>query len=282
MGAALDDLVGLLDLEQLEHGQFRSAAVDTDRQRIYGGQVVAQALMAAGRTVEAERAVHSLHAYFVKGGEPSAAIRFDVERIRESATFTTCRVVARQSGRALLSLEASFHVREDGHEGVDTMPDVASPDDMVPIDDWLLAQPMPDQLRSVPYFVDALEFRQSRDRDLHEPSRDIWVRVKGTLPNWPLLHAGVIAYASDKPMLGTTVWSPPLCGDASQHLIASLDHSMWFHRPCRADEWMLLHLHSTTTGSARAFTRGEFFRRDGALAVSATQEGLVRRLQPEY
>jgi acyl-CoA thioesterase-2 len=284
MGSPIESLVGLLELEQLEEGRFRSAALDTERQRLYGGQLVAEALMAAGRTVAPEREAHSMHAYFLKGGTPREAIDFTVDVIRASGSFTTCRVVAEQRDRRLLSMEASFHAPEDGPEADEPVPVVASPDQMVPIDDWTLAQTLPDQEGSEPFFLDAFDFRQSPEtlpdgssRSRHEPVRDVWVRANGTLPDSPLLHACVIAYLSDKPLLGTTVLAPPVCADPRDFLVASLDHSLWFHRPCRADEWLLLHLHSSATGQGRAFARAECFRADGALAFSATMQGLLRR-----
>jgi acyl-CoA thioesterase-2 len=283
--SALDDVVALLDLARVDEHRFRSVALDTDHVRAYGGQLVAQALTAAGGTVPPERAVHSLHAYFLRSPAPSASIDFTVEPMRDSGTFTSRRVVAEQDGRAVLSLETSFHAPEEGPEAHDPMPAVAAPDEMVAIDDWKLAQAMPDQERDVPYFIDAIEYRQSPDtlpdgavRTQHEPVRDIWVRAAGALPEQPLLHACVLAYALDKPLLGTTVLAPPVCGDPSTFLIVSLDLSMWFHRPCRADDWILFHLHSSATGQGRAFARAECFRRDGALVLSATQQGLLRPL----
>ena len=284
MPGELEGLIALLTLENVARTQFRSMPALTHRQRLYGGQIVAQALMAAGLSVASDRPVHSLHAYFLKGGQPFETITFSVDLIRESGAFTVARVVAEQASRTLLSLEVSFHALEDGPEAASIAPDVPAPEQMIPIDDWQLAQPMPDQERSVPYFLDALEYRQSPDtlpgssQRNHSPIRDVWVRTKGVLPDWPLLHACVMAYASDKPLLGTTVLSPPISGDPRGYLIASLDHSMWFHRPCRADEWNLMHLSSSTTGQARAFTRGDFYRLDGTLAISATQQGLVRPL----
>jgi acyl-CoA thioesterase-2 len=145
---------------------------------------------------------------------------------------------------------------------------------------------MPEQERDVPYFVDAFEYRQAAGtmpdgvgRTEHAPVRDVWVRTTSSLPDSPLLHACVLAYASDKPLLGTTVLAPPVCADPRPFLVASLDHSMWFHRPCRADAWTLFHLHSSATGQGRAFARAECFRDDGALAFSAAQQGLVRPLR---
>ena len=253
MSGEIDELVRLLELEEREPGGFESRAVDTDLKRLYGGQVVAQALMAAGRTVPTGRAVHSMHAYFVKSGAPAAPISFAVEVVRDSGSFATRRVVATQGGRMLLSLETSFQDPEDGYEDTDPPLDVAGPDSMVTLDDWVLAAESPDQSLDLPYFVQAVETRQLADSiggpgrawpsGLREPRRDMWIRARGDLPDDPLLHACVLAYASDKPMLGTAALSPPLRDDPRPVLLASLDHSMWFQRPFRIDDWLLAESH---------------------------------------
>jgi acyl-CoA thioesterase-2 len=290
MGSALADLVRLLELDEIERGRVASRPVDTERRRLYGGQVVAQALMAAGSDLDPTRAPHSLHAYFVKSGDPTAPIAFAVESIRDSGTFSTRRVVARQGERVLLSLEASFQDPEAGYEEVEALPDGPGPDEMVETDDWVLAATVPDQHLDLPYFVDAVETRQLDaslggpgrpwPAGLREPRRDMWIRARGDLLNWPLLHACVLAYASDKPMLGTTALSPPMRHDPRPHLLASLDHSMWFHRPFRMDEWLLLRLASETPSGARAYTTGELFGPTGGRVARIAQEGLARPLPP--
>ncbi|HEY6532924.1 MAG TPA: acyl-CoA thioesterase domain-containing protein [Acidimicrobiales bacterium] len=288
MGSALDDLVQLLELEPDGPGRFESRPVDTECRRLYGGQVVAQALMAAGSDLDPIRAPHSLHAYFVKSGDPKAPITFGVEAVRDSGTFSTRRVVAHQGERMLLSLQASFQDPEDGHEELEPLPDVPGPDEMEETDDWVRAATVPDQHLDLPYFVGAVETRQlaasfggpgrAWPSGLREPRRDMWIRVRGDLPDWPLLHASVLTYASDKPMLGTTALSPPMRDDPRPHLLASLDHSIWFHRPFRMDEWLLLRLTSATPSGARAYATGELFRLRGGRVARIAQEGLARPL----
>jgi acyl-CoA thioesterase-2 len=273
---AVAQLVALLDVEQTGPGRFTTPAVATDRRRIYGGQLLAQAMVAAGRTVDGSRELHSLHAYFLRAGVPSSTIEFAVEPVRESSSFTTCRVVGRQGARDLLSAEVSFHVPEPGPEIADPMPTVPGPDEAEPTDDWELATPLPDAASDVPSYVDALEFRQPRG-SAGASTRDVWVRARGSLGDDPLVHACVLAYASDKPLLGTTVHAPPIDGDPSGHLVASLDHSMWFHRPFRADDWMLLRLRSSVTGRARAFALADVYGPAG-LSATVSQQGLVRPL----
>jgi acyl-CoA thioesterase-2 len=272
---ALDQLVALLDVEPAGDGRFATSAVTTDRRRIYGGQLIAQAIAAAGASVEPTRQLHSLHAYFLQAGVPSSAIELDVEPVRASSSFTTCRVVGRQGDRELLSAELSFHRPEAGPEVDDPMPDGPGPDDCEPIDDWVLATG--DAPSDAPFYVDVLEFRQP-PASRGAPARDVWVRARGRLPDDPTLHACVLAYASDKPLLGTTVHAEPINGDPSRYLVASLDHSMWFHRTFRADEWMLLRLRSSVTGGGRAFALADVYGPAG-LVATLSQQGLVRPLR---
>jgi acyl-CoA thioesterase-2 len=286
MGGPIDELVGLLTMAQVADGRFESPSIETGHPRLYGGQLVAQALMAAGLTVDAGRPVNSIHAYFLKAGQATAPISFTVETLRDSGTFSTRRVVAHQFERSLLSFEASFHDPEVGHEDLEAPPDVPGPDDMVATDDWELAGEVPDE--HIPHFVDAVETRQLPaaiggpgrpwPSGLRQPHRDMWIRTRGELPDDSLVHACVLAYASDKPMLGTTALSPPLRDDPRPHLLASLDHSMWFQRPFRVDDWLLVRLTSSTPAGGRAFATAEVHRRDGARAVRVTQEGLARPL----
>jgi acyl-CoA thioesterase-2 len=290
MGDPVEELVGLLELEPSDDRCFRAPGVETGRPRLYGGQVVAQAVMAAGRVAGPDRLVHSLHGYFLATGTASASVDHQVSVLRESGSFTVCRVDARQAGRSLMTLTTSFHVPEDGPDLEVAPPPVPPPDAMAPLDEWLLAQPDPATHADLPHFADAFDVRQATESyevdaetgrgRLRDRARDIWIRATGRLPDDPLVHACVVAYVSDKPALGTTVLGPPLDGDPSGHLVASLDHSMWFHRPCRADEWMHVHCETATAAGARAFARMEVYGPDGRLAVSATQEGLVRRSRP--
>jgi acyl-CoA thioesterase-2 len=290
VGTPTDALLELLELERAGECQFRAPGVETDRPRLYGGQLVAQAAMAAGRVAGPERALHSMHAYFLAVGSATEAVDYEVSRRRESGSFTLCSIDARQHGRTLMTLTTSFQVPEDGPELEAVPPPVEPPETMAPLDEWLLAQPDPATHAYLPYFADAFDVRQAADSYAIDPDtgrarspdrqRDVWIRVVGPLPDDPLVHAGAIAYVSDKPALGTTVLGPPLHGDPTSHLVASLDHAMWFHRPCRADEWMLFRCETATAAGARAFARMEVYGSDGRLAVSAAQEGLVRPLRP--
>jgi acyl-CoA thioesterase-2 len=281
---ALDDLVGLLDLEVIEVNMFRGVSPDEKRQRVFGGQVAGQALVAAGRTVEPDRRVHSLHAYFLRPGDPTVPILYDVDRIRDGKSFTTRRVVAIQHGRAIFNLSASFHVQEPtAFDHQLPMPDAPDPDSLPTFEervapyaeqlgDWL-NRPRPIDVRYVdPFFRMGDEAR--------EPRQQVWFRADGRLPDDPLLHACVVAYASDMSLLDTVMLPHRVSWDDARLIAASLDHAMWFHRSFRADEWLLYDQESPSTAASRGLARGELFTRDGALAVSVVQEGLVRFLPP--
>ena len=284
--SALDDLVGLLDLEQLEVNLFRGESLDRDRVRIYGGQVLAQALMAAGRTVEPDRHVHSMHAYFLKLGDPKIPVVFDVDRIRDGGSFTTRRVVAIQHGRAIFNLAASFHVDEPGPEHQVPMPDVPDPESlptfrerMEPykefLGDWY-ERPRPIDARH----ITKTPLERSPDEPL-PPRQQLWIKADGSLPDEPLLHACIVAYESDFTLLDTALLPLAIRSwNDGTTMMASLDHAMWFHRPFRADDWLLYHVHSPSAGAARGFATGQIFCADGTLAVSVAQEGLLRPMRP--
>jgi acyl-CoA thioesterase II len=281
-------LPGILDLERLEVDLFRGRSPQENLQRVFGGQVAGQALVAAGRTVPADRAVHSLHAYFLRPGDPAAPIVYTVDRIRDGHSFTTRRVVASQHGKAIFTLSASFHIAEDGAEHQFAMPDVPLPDE-VPL--WQ------DRLRE---FGDRVPARWLRPRPVEvryigDPPwvvRDpvaagdaqtmVWMRAVGTLPDDPLLHVCAVAYASDMTLLDSVLvaqrlaWAEGSATGDSAVTGASLDHAMWFHAPFRADDWLLYVQEAPVTSGARGLARGHVFRRDGRLAVSVVQEGLIR------
>jgi acyl-CoA thioesterase-2 len=283
MGTPLDDLVSILDLEAIEVNIFRGVSPDEQRQRVYGGQVAGQALVAAGRTVEDDRRVHSLHAYFLRPGDVSVPILYQVDRIRDGRSFTTRRVVAVQRGRAIFNLSASFHVEEEGLEHQFAMPETPDPESlptfeerMAPfkeqLGDWY-RRPRPIDQR----FVDGMSrMGEQVDQGGREPRQQVWVRADGRLPDDPLLHACVVAYASDMTLLDSALLPHNVAWDDARFMGASLDHAMWFHRPFRADEWLLYSQDSPTAYGARALSRGMLFTRDGRLAVSVVQEGLVR------
>jgi acyl-CoA thioesterase-2 len=284
MGRALDDLIDILELEQLEVNLFRGISPDEDRQRVFGGQVAGQALVAAGRTVD-QGLVHSLHAYFLRPGDPRIPIVYDVDRIRDGRSFTTRRVVAIQHGRAIFNLSASFQVEEEGPEHQYTMPDAPDPETLPTIRERLepYADRFPDAFldyirRDRPIDTRSAQLPRWLDPEpgVREPEQLVWFRADGVLPDDPLLHACVVAYASDLTLLDTAVMAHARSWDDDRFMIASLDHAMWFHRPLRADHWLLYHQRSPSAHGARGLAEGYIYREDGALAVTVIQEGLIR------
>jgi acyl-CoA thioesterase-2 len=285
MGRALDDLIDILELEQLEVNLFRGVSPQEDRQRVFGGQVAGQALVAAGRTVDPERHVHSLHAYFLRPGDPLVPIVYEVDRIRDGRSFTTRRVVAIQHGKAIFNLQSSFQVIESGPEHQYPMPDAPDPDALPTIrerlepyadrfppafHDWIRRdRPIDTRSAQLPRWLDP-------DPGVREPEQLVWIRADGSLPDDPLLHACIVVYASDFTLLDTAVMAHARSWDDDRFMMASLDHAMWFHRPFRADEWLLYHQKSPSAYGARGLAEGFIYRRDGALTTMVIQEGLIR------
>ncbi len=282
--AALDALLKTLTLEPLEDNLFRGARGREGWQRVYGGQVLGQALMAAARTVDPGRSIHSLHGYFLLAGDPSLPIIYDVERIREGGSFTTRRVKAVQHGRAIFSMSASFHKHEEGFDHQSAMPDVPPPE-ALPNPKVLfgnLIDRLPESMRSyfereLPIDMRVADVSRYLSRDRKHPVQHIWIRANGQLPDNPVLHQAVLAYASDFTLLDTALIAHgKLLFDADVQL-ASLDHALWYHRPFRADEWMLYVQDSPNAFGARGFCRGTIYARDGGLIASVAQEGLMRQ-----
>ena len=275
---ALEELIALLDLEQLEVNLFRGVSWKDDRPRVFGGQVAGQALVAAGRTVDG-RPVHSLHAYFLRPGDPSIPIVYDVDRIRDGKSFTTRRVVAIQHGEAIFNLQASFHVDEMGFDHQVPMPEAPDPETLPSADE--LEPPVPGRL----WAKQPIDIRYVNgppwDRPISPTGRQlVWIRADGTLPDDPVLHTCVVAYASDYTLLGSALVPHGRSYFHDDLMMASLDHAMWFHRPFRADEWLLYSQASPAASSGRGLAMGGIFRRDGGLAVSVVQEGLIRQVDP--
>lgn len=276
--AVLDGLVKLLDLEQLEVNLFRGVSPPHSPTRVFGGQVAGQALVAAGRTVPPERGVHSLHAYFIRPGDPRIPIVYEAERVRDGHSFTTRRVLAIQKGEAIFSLSASFQLPQDGLEHSDPAPtDVPAPETLPDLGqriadgkhDWMWARvPRPLDIR----YVD--EPMWSTDRTASDGPVRAWMRADGTLPHDPLLHVCLLTYASDLTLLGSVVARHDVSSLGLQ--MASLDHAMWFHRPFRADEWLLYECRSPSASGSRGLAVGRFFTTDGTHVATAVQEGLVR------
>lgn len=280
---ALNDLITLLDLEKIEVNLFRGQSTEEERVRVFGGQVAGQALIAASRTIdEPHRQVHSLHAYFLRPGDPKQPILYEVDRIRDGRSFSTRRVVAIQHGRAIFNLQASFHDEEIAteHDYHLEMDEGLTPPDLLPdfhtrmepykdrIGDWY-HRPRPIDLR----YVDGDPMTRQGESTT---GQHVWLRANGALPDDPVLHACILTYASDMTLLDTTLLPFGLSYDHPGLQMASLDHAMWFHRPFRVDEWLMYQQRSISTGSSRGLAGGALFTADGRLAVSVIQEGLAR------
>jgi len=281
MPTPLERLIRLLDLEELEVNIFRGVSPDEDRQRVFGGQVAGQALVAAGRTV-AQGRVHSLHCYFLRAGDPRRPILYEVDRIRDGRSFTTRRVVAIHHGRAIFNLDASFHLDESGLDYHAEMPAAPPPEELPTFNERL--KPFLQQLGAWATRERPIDFRLcdqpgTDPRTWRSPHAQAWFRTNGTLPDDPLLHACILTYASDMTLLDTTVrphgmvWTPD-----RKLMMASLDHCIWFHRAFRADDWLLYTQFTPSSAGARGLATGSIFTRDGVLVASVAQEGLIRSL----
>ena len=282
MSDALDKLLDLLDLEQIEVNIFRGRSPDETVQRVFGGQVAGQALVAAGRTVPDDRPVHSLHAYFIRPGDPAVPLVYSVDRVRDGRSFTTRRVAAVQHGRTIFTLSASFHRPEPGLEHTTPMPQVPPPEDVRRNAERLedvLRVPLPAHYRDSPIDVRSvgpLSVEAERDPSLRTTQNLVWLRVDGDLPDDPLLHVCLMTYASDLTLLDTVLLGHGVSWLDGHTSGASLDHAMWFHRPFRADQWLLYAQESPIAYGARGLARGEVFTAGGDLVVSVVQEGLIR------
>jgi acyl-CoA thioesterase-2 len=278
---AVDDLIDLLDLEPIEVNIFRGVSPDVKQQRVFGGQVAGQALVAAARTVDQQSSsVHSLHAYFLRPGDPSVPLLYQVDRIRDGRSFTTRRVVAVQHGRPIFNLSASFHVHEDGYDHQLPFPDGIPAADSLP-DFQTRWEPWKDQMgdwyhRPRPIDTRYVDWCPPDQSEPQPPRQRVWIRADGTLPDDPVLHTCVLTYASDMTLLDTTMLAHGGHSLEDRVQMASLDHAMWFHRPFRADEWLLYDQDSPSTSGARGLARGLIWTADGRLAVSVVQEGLIR------
>lgn len=281
MSGALDDLVALLDLESIEVNIFRGTSPDEKRQRVFGGQVAGQALVAASRTIDQpDRSVHSLHAYFLRPGDPNVPILYEVDRIRDGGSFSTRRVVAIQHGKAIFNLHASFQRHEEGLDFQAAVPNDTPDPESLPdfatrmepyrerLGEWY-DRPRPIDQR----YVDGDPFSR---RGTKLTGQRVWFRADGRLPDDPVLHACVVTYASDMTLLDTALLPHGLGWWDGTVQMASLDHAMWFHRPFRADEWLLYRQSSISTSNSRGLAEGRIYTRDGRLAVTVVQEGLTR------
>jgi len=289
----LDELVSILKLERIEENIFRGQSQNLGWGRVFGGQVVGQALSAAEQTVPEGRSVHSLHSYFLRPGDAEKPIVYMVDPIRDGRSFTTRRVVAVQDGKTIFNLSASFQIPE---EGLDHQ-DATYPEDVTPPDKLWSEQELGRRyLEKLPEAVVKRIPRGMRDRfvaerpievrpidpvdpmrpDKRPPVKRVWFRTNGTLPDTPRLHQYLLAYASDFHLLGTSMLTHGVTWFNPKMQVASVDHAMWFHRPFRFDDWLLYDMHSPSSGGARGLAMGRFFTREGVLVASTVQEGLIR------
>jgi acyl-CoA thioesterase II len=281
---ALNNLLKILDLEQLDDNLFRGMSPQDGWQRVYGGQVLGQALMAAIRLVPPTRIANSLHAYFLLGGDPKHPILYEVERTRDGGSFSTRRVKAVQHGRMIFVMGVSFHDPEPGFDHAAPMPDVPKPEDLKSANEVFAAllDKLPENMRSYwsrerPIDMRPVDLSRYMKREIRDPVQSIWLKPNGVLPDEPAIHQGMLAYASDFTLLDTALIAhAKLLFDADVQL-ASLDHALWFHRPFRWDDWILYAQDSPSASGARGFCRGALYTRDGTLIASTVQEGLMRK-----
>ena len=282
MQPILGDFLKVLELERIEDNIFRGQSRDLGREDVFGGQVLGQALTAASYTAGL-RQVHSLHAYFLLQGDPNLPIVYEVDIARDGKTFSTRRVVAIQHGRPIFNMAASFQEPEEGFDHAEPMPDVPGPDGLADVRELPdeLFRNLPDKLRrwlthTRPFELRLVEPTQFEPPVRAEPTRHLWLKTIGPLPNSPDLHRNVLAYVSDYYLLVTA--TRPHGFDFTQRNVqlATLDHAMWFHRPFRIDEWLLYAMESPSASGGRGLNFGRFFTREGKLVASTVQEGVIR------
>ena len=282
MQPILADLLKLLELERIEDNYFRGESRDIGSRRVFGGQVLGQALTAANYTVE-DREVHSLHAYFLRAGDSKAPILYEVDRARDGKSFSNRRVVAVQHGRPIFNMAASFQAPEEGVQHQAQIPEVPGPDGLADVSDVPehILDTLPLEMRRFLTRSRPVEMRPVEPIDLtkrapREPVRRVWFRTVDELPDDPDLHRNLLAYLSDYQLVGTATLPHGIRWEQGNVQMASLDHAMWFHRPFRADEWLLYAIESPNASGARGLAMGRFFKPDGTLVASVAQEGLIR------
>ncbi|HEY0810715.1 MAG TPA: acyl-CoA thioesterase II [Longimicrobiales bacterium] len=279
----IEHLLQVLDLEPIEFNIYRGNHRDIGSGRVFGGQVLAQALVAAQRTVDEERVAHSLHGYFILPGDLTIPIIYFVDRLRDGKSFTTRQVTAIQHGRAIFNMSISFHVQEPGLDHQTPMPKVPPPESLRSELEIIRARAdsLPEHQREVLTQDRPIDFRLVEDIDPFDPEkqppvRHMWLRAIGRMPDEPLAHQAVLAYASDYGLLGTALQPHGRSYRRPDIQVASLDHSLWLHRPLRVDDWLLYVIDSPAAAGARGFARGSIFTRSGELVASVAQEGLMR------
>lgn len=281
---AMQNLLEILDLELIEENLYRGRSPDAGWQRVFGGQVIAQALMAAHCSVDPDRFVHSLHAYFLRPGDPSIPILYQVERLRDGTSFTTRRVVAVQHGKAIFAMSASFQIDEEGFDHQVAMPDVTPPEKLMGEAEMksMFLSNAPESVRRYWTRERPVEIRPTSlvhyvSNEKLEPFQDVWVRTTGPVPDDRALQAAVLAYLSDMTLLDTSLYAHGTSIFDQNLQVASIDHAMWFHRPAAFEDWLLYTQDSPSASGARGMTRGKLFTRSGQLIASMAQEGLIRK-----
>jgi len=285
MTKVLDDLVRLLALEKIEENLFRGNSQDLGFRQLFGGQVLGQALSAASRTVPSERHVHSVHGYFLRPGDATLPIVYQVDLLRDGGSFTTRRVQAIQKGKPIFAMSASFQGDEEGFEHQCQMPEVQGPEDL-PSEQEMAERNshlIPEAVREKVLFGKPIEIRPvGRFNPFNpqpaDPRRYIWFRAAGSLPDDPQVHRYMLAYASDFHLLGTALLPHAVSAWTPWMQIASLDHALWYHRPLRMDDWLLYAMDSPIACGSRGLSRGQIFNRQGELVASVTQESLMRKV----
>lgn len=284
MSQALSNLLALLNLEKIEEGLFRGQSEDLGLRQVFGGQVVGQALYAAKETVPADRLVHSFHSYFLRPGDTQKPIVYDVETLRDGNSFSARRVAAIQNGKPIFYMTASFQAPETGFEHQKAMPAAPSPDGLISETDIarsfenFLPPPIREKfLSEKPLEIRPVEFHNPLKGHQAKPTRQVWLRANGTMPDDLRIHQYLLGYASDFNFLPTAL-QPHGIGFLEPGMqVATIDHSMWFHRPFDMNDWLLYSVESTSASSARGFVRGEFYTQDGVLVASTVQEGVMRQ-----
>ncbi|MGM7971976.1 acyl-CoA thioesterase II [Yersinia enterocolitica] len=283
MSQALKKLLDLLCLEKIEEGIFRGQSEDLGLRQVFGGQVVGQAIYAAKQTVPTDRVVHSFHSYFLRPGDSSKPIIYDVETLRDGNSFSARRVSAIQNGKPIFYMTASFQSQEEGFEHQNTMPDVPPPEGLMSETDIArkFAHLIPEKVRDKfighqPIEMRPVKFHNPLQGSTAEPNRYVWFKANGAMPDDLRVHQYLLGYASDFNFLPTAL-QPHGIGFLEPGVqIATIDHSMWFHRPFRLDDWLLYAVESTSASGARGFVRGQIYNRKGVLVASTVQEGVIR------
>lgn len=266
MSEQLDALLEILDLEQVEENLFRGYHPINRERRLYGGQIIAQALMAAARTVSADRPVHSLHGYFLRPGDPKVPAVIKVERLRDGQSFSSRRILVMQKGEVIFNMDASFQVSEQGLHHQFSMPDIQPPE----------PDKIPDYLYESAFITWRFEFRRLQSESPQPPEQFVWFKSHGAVPSDPILHACLLVFESDNTLLGTARLPHRGKFKREQMQVASLDHAMWFHQPVDVSDWLLYAQDSPSASAGRGLTRGAIYNQAGMLVASAVQEGLIR------